>query len=146
MKPPMNTNIRRTSHTNKKSTEQVLVLRRSCLTGRIVWLYRGASKRAAATAYYRACIKELHDHKHRNHQQAERQRNIMHILNECIADLDPTLPLTKEQQQSARLLRKLAEEPISTSNDFYEHVVEERRRRAEDREIRRQMHLRIRIN
>ena len=122
----------------------IVEIRKSCITGKVVWVYRGSNKRAANSAYYRACQEELRRVKSMPHRAAERKRNIMRFLDECMADMDVSSPMTKQQKAAAQALRKLADEPIASDREFYEHVIEERRRREEDRKIRQQMRERAR--
>ncbi len=117
----------------------ILAIRKSCITGNVVWVYNAPTYGAARVAYKRACDKELERVKHLPKVRAERKRNVMRIINECTADLSPLEPLSTEQQTALKELRRLAEEPIATDLEFYEHIVEERRRQAEDKRIRKEM-------
>ena len=117
--------------------KKIIIMRRSCLTGKVVWLYTGPTRGAGRIAYYRACRAELR-YAQRFSDAADRRRaNIMRLLNECLAELPITETLTREQTEAARRLRALAEEQPAYQRDFLEHVVEERKRRKEDKEIRR---------
>lgn len=122
----------------------IVEIRKSCITGNVVWVYRGPSKRAANSAYYRACQEELRRVKSMPHRAAERKRNILRFLDKCMEDMDMSQPMTKKQKAAAQALRKLADEPIATNREFYEHIIEERRRREEDRKIRKEMRERAR--
>lgn len=125
-----------------RRSKLVIVVRKSCITGKVVWLYRGKSRAAARTAYWRACREEVRRVHHWSETTAERKANIITLLNACLADLDITDRLTPQQVVAARQLRSLSKEDIASHREFYEHILEERRRRAEDKEIRRQMRAR----
>ena len=117
----------------------ILAIRKSCITGNVVWVYNAPTYGAARVAYKRACDKELERVKHLTKVRAERKKYILHVINEFIADMNPMEPLTPEQVEGIKMLRRLAEELIATDLEFYEHIVEERRRRAEDTRIRQEM-------
>jgi len=117
----------------------VTVIRRSCITGKIIWVYRGMSKNAANVAYHRAWKHELERIKHWPEYVAERKANILKLLNDCLANLPITAELTPKQKAAARRLRKMAETEPECDLDFYNHIIEEQRRRAEDQRIRQQM-------
>ena len=117
----------------------VLVIRKSCLTGKVVWIYWGPTRKAANVAYHRACKEELKRINHWKERADIRRRNILNILNECLADIPVTEALTPEQAEAARQLRNLSKEDIACHREFYEHIIEEQRRRAEDKKIRQQM-------
>lgn len=117
----------------------VVVIRKSCLTGRVVWVYKGKSKASSYVMYLLACRRELAREKNKASVDEQRRKNIMNVLNECVADLCFAGPLTPEQEAAAKELKRLAEEPVATCNEFRDHILEERRRREEDKEIRRQM-------
>lgn len=117
----------------------VTVIRRSCITGKIIWFYRGMSKNAANVAYHRAWKHELERVKHWPEVVAERKANILRLLNNCLANLPITAELTPKQKAAVRRLRKMAEEEPECDMDFYNHIIEEQRRRAEDKRIRQQM-------
>ena len=50
-----------------------------------------------------------------------------------------TSELTPEQKQAAKELQAMAKKEPPCDREFYNHIMEERRRRKEDREIRRKM-------
>lgn len=130
----------------KEKPNRVIVIRRSCLTGKVVWVYCGTSKRGADTAYWRACRAEVTRVRRWGEKAAERRSRIMAILNAALADLNITATLTPEQKAAAKKLSALSREDIACHREFYEHVIEERRRRAEDHVVRQQMRERARRN
>ena len=116
-----------------------LFLRRSCITGKVVWAYYAKTAGAANTAYCRACKKEIERVKHWPETVAKRRAEIMKFMNECLANIPINQELTPRQKEGARRLQAEYKKDIPCYMGFYEHVMEERRRRAEDKEIRRKM-------
>lgn len=119
--------------------KHMVVIRYSCITGKPVWVYWAPSKGAAWTAYSRACKREAEVVRRAPEVAAQRKANIKALLSRCLESLPIGAELTPRQQAAAKELLALAEMEIPFSREFYDHVVEERRRRAEDAEIRRQM-------
>ena len=117
----------------------VTILRHSCITGKLIWVYRGMSRHAGRDAYYRACKREIERVKHWPEYVAERKAQILKLLNDCLAKFPIDYVLTPEQKKAARTLMKIAEEEPECDMEFYNHVMEERRRREEDKRIRQQM-------
>ena len=114
-------------------------VRRSCLTGKIVWIYRGPSVAAAKKAYWRACERELKRVKNWSQTIQQRVADIEGFISVCMSSLSITDELTPTQANAARQLQAIRKRCPSCHMDFYDHIVEERRRRAVDREIRRKM-------
>lgn len=117
----------------KNGGRKRLFLRRSCITGKVVWAYRGF-KKAERNAYYRACEAEIRRIRDWAKRMEIRKANILHILGDGKKE-----NLTDEQREAARKIQAISRKPIAPYTGFYDHVIEERRRRAEDKEIRRQM-------
>lgn len=105
-------------------------IRRSCLTGRAVWIYRGPSEHAADESYRRACIREIERVRHFSDMAATRTRNISRLLNDCMDGIPFTAELTPQQREAAEQLHSLMSRGAYVS-EFYEHIVEERRRRKQ---------------
>ncbi len=108
----------------------ITVIRRSCLTGRAVWIYRGPSKDAAYRMYRRACRREVERVRRWSSITAIRMQNITRLLNDCMDKLPFTTELTSQQQESAKTLQKISKQPLCSS-EFYEHILEEQRRKKE---------------
>lgn len=119
--------------------KRVIVIRKSCLTGKVVWVYKGSSRHAASTAYWRACQREVERVRHWGETAAQRRARIMQLLNECLEDLPITADMPPKQKAAVRQLLRLSKEDIACHREFYEHIMEERRRRTEDAKIRKQM-------
>ena len=122
-----------------KKRPKVTIIRYSCLTGKAVWVYRGPSKGAACLAYWRACKAEIERVHHWSDIVVQRADGIRRLLTQCMADKPIDAELTAEQKEGARQLMAISKKPPVCDREFYDHIMEERRRRAEDREIRRQM-------
>lgn len=63
----------------------------------------------------------------------------MALLSECLAETPITSALTPLQIAASKQLRAISKEDIACHKEFYEHIIEERRRRNEDRSIRQDM-------
>ena len=66
--------------------------------------------------------------------------NITRLLSECMRDIPIDAELTPRQKDAARMLKNIVKKGFACHREFYEHVIEERRRRQEDKEI----HMRMR--
>lgn len=123
----------------KKKLHKITIILKSCLTGKAVWIYRGPSRTAAQKAYCRACHKEVERVRRWTEEAERRKSNIMRVLTELTAGMPATAELPPEKRQLAKQLLSLSEKTIPAGSAFYEHIMEERRRREADRQIRRQM-------
>ena len=122
-----------------KPLAPIVEIRRSCITGKVVWVYRGRTKAAAHVAYWRACKAEIERVKQWPEIMARRRAWILKILNDAMANLPIDAELTPEQKQAAKELQAMAKKEPPCDREFYNHIMEERRRRKEDKEIRRKM-------
>ena len=125
-----------------KHQKLVTIIKRSCITGKVVWIYRGVSREAARIAYWRACKKELEKMKHWAEQMADRKRMVGAVMGMLSCSSSSSVfddHMTDEQRQAARELAKLRKEEPAMYTGFYEHIMEERRQRRRDSEIRREM-------
>lgn len=115
----------------KKSwPHKVTIIRRSCLTGKAVWIYQGPSRAAGHLAYWRAQRKEEQRIRHWAEHVKQRSANILRLLNNCMAQNLLECTLTKEQSEAARCLLALSKADAVCDMDFYEHFNEARRRRT----------------
>ena len=119
-----------------KKKPKVTIIRRSCLTGIPVWVYRGPSENAARQKYWRACKKEIE--RFRNWPELMRQRRaaIQRYLDTLLASIPITQQLTPEQKAAVRQIQAYAKDEPPRETEFYKHIMEERRRREEDHQIR----------
>lgn len=141
-----------------KRRHLVTIIKRSCLTGKVVWIYRGASRNAGRHAYWKACKKELEKVKQWAERMADRKRRLTLMLG--FSDSSSSSgngssgnkasgkgssanmfggELTDEQRKAARELVRMSKQEPPPDMEFYNHIVEERRRRQQDRDIRRKM-------
>ena len=135
----------------------VTIIKRSCLTGKVVWIYRGASREAGRHAYWKACKKELEKVKLWAERMAERKRRLTLMLGSSDSSGSSANgtsgkasgkgssgnmfggELTDEQRRAARELVRMSKQEPPPDMEFYNHIVEERRRRQHDKDIRRKM-------
>lgn len=110
----------------------------SCLTGVPVWVYFGPTEKPRM-AYWRACKAEIELHRRWPEIVAERRDFIMGILNKCLQNQPMMSDLPPEKKKAAKRLLAMANEPQPFYSEFYDHIMEERRRKEEDRKIRQQM-------
>lgn len=110
----------------------------SCLTGKAVWVYIGPTDRPRMS-YWRASQAEIERFRRWNEIVAERKAWIRKLLNSCMEKFPMMNALPEEKRRISRRLLTMAEEKLPFHSEFYKHVMEERRRRAEDRKIRQQM-------
>lgn len=113
----------------KVRKHNVTMIRRSCITGKIVWVYRGMSRNAGYVAYHRAVKHEIERVKHWPEYVAERKAKILKFLSDRMAHFPLDAVLTPEQKAAARTIRKIAETEPELDLDFYNHVIEEQNRR-----------------
>lgn len=114
----------------KRSTHVVTIIRKSLLTGKAVWLYRGSgTKTAVWNAYDRARRRELERARNWGERMSRRKANILRMLNDCMSGVPINEKLTPEMEDAARRLASLAEKGTSDNQDFFNHITEERRRR-----------------
>lgn len=112
------------------------IVRKSCITGKIVWIYRGASKNAARVAYLRACRHELERVKRWAELLALRKSRIMQVLVDCTDSMPIAKDLPAEKRMAARQILDVSRDEEECHSDFYNHIIEERRRHNEDKKIR----------
>lgn len=115
------------------------VIVRSCLTGKAVWIYQGPSKAACRKAYWRACKREMERVARWNETVDERRASLQRLLAELTARLPPMGELPPEKKAAAKVIASMAAERPKCDTAFYDHIVETRRRREEDRLIRQRM-------
>jgi len=126
----------------RKKKNLITVICKSCLTGKVVWIYRGPSRGAARVAYWRACKAEIERVRNWGETVARRRESIANTLKAILGGLPKNTELTPQQAEAARQLEAIGNSDVPCYREFYDHIMEERRRRAEDQEIRRKMRLR----
>lgn len=116
---------------NKKDYK-VVVLKRSCLTGRIVWAYRGDSEEGARKAYWRACKKEVWRVRNWMKKMSRRRRMLLRLVTHSDSSTVSSSiykKMTPEQRKAARKIVKLANTEPQPDREFYNHIIEEAKRR-----------------
>ena len=120
---------------NRKS-KLVWHIVRSCITGKVVWIYHGHSMEGCRIAYWRACKKEIRRVRQWGQLMEERRKNIMHLLNHgddscSSSSLCERKDFTPEQRAAAREIVRISKQQPDPGLDFYEHIIEESKRRNE---------------
>ena len=110
---------------NKK---KYIVVIRSCLTGRVVWMCRSKSRVAVPMTYCRACAAEVERVRQWGETTTQRRSAILRLLNECLAGIPITQRLTPQQAAASKRLRELSREDVECDREFYNHIIAERRR------------------
>ena len=119
---------RRMNRDNKK----LLILKHSCLTGRVVWAYRCDTEEAARRAYYRACKKEVRRIRQWSAKMAERKRKramIFNGSNSSSSGINVNKYKDPAVRRLARQMCKLIKDQPPKDTTFYDHIVEEAKRR-----------------
>lgn len=127
---------------NRHQDNLITVIRRSCLTGNAVWLYRGPSANAARMKYWRAANKEVERVRNWSSHVSVRTANIIRLQTECMNQLPINAEIPPSKSAAAKRLQAMAKLKESCYLEFFNHIMEERRRKKKDREIRRSMGLR----
>lgn len=130
----------------RKKIRKIVKIRYSCLTGKPVWVCHKLTYKGEYTAYKRACEREIERIKHWDERMAERKRNIMQLLNKLTASLPIDHEWTPEQLEGARELKRIAAKPPECDKEFYNHIMEERRRRSQEKAERKQRKLKNQNN
>lgn len=100
----------------------VVDIRRSCLTGEVVWLYFGASRNAARVKYHKACLFEIERMKKWPEISDKRRANIKGLLSECQAEMPINATLTNQQKQAVMELRRICGDFVC-DKAFYDHII-----------------------
>ena len=113
-----------------KCKKHITIIKRSCLTGKAVWIYQGASHQTARIAYWKACKREIHRVRYLwGLMEARRGKNIARLLTACTEQMPLTSQLKPEQKKAAQQLQQSAKRGTSCDRDFYEHIVAEGKHR-----------------
>lgn len=116
---------------NKKNAK-VVVLKRSCLTGKIVWVYQGNSEEGARKAYWRACKKEVRRMRNWMQRMARRRRQLLRLIthsDSCSVSSSMLKSMNPQQRAAARKIIQLAKNEPPMDRAFYDHIIEEAKRR-----------------
>lgn len=115
-----------------KQDSKVIIIKRSCLTGRIVWAYRGDSEEGARKAYWRACKKEVRRVRNWMKKMSRRRRMLLRLVTHSDSSTVSSSiykKMTPEQRKAARKIVKLANTEPQPDREFYNHIIEEAKRR-----------------
>ena len=118
-----------------KRERNIIFIRRSCLTGRVVHICRARSRHAARQSYYIAKKAELKLVKQYDANASKRRKRMLDMLDDCLNEIPITKPLSKDIQEAAKRFRKLIDEEIAFDREFIEHIREEERRKKENKKI-----------
>lgn len=116
----------------KKKRKMITIVKHSCLTGKIVWVYRGRSSDGARIAYWRACRKEVRRVRQMMIREAERKKQLLRLLandGSASSSFSIRADMSQEQRKAVREIVKLCKKQLSHGGEFYEHIIEEARRR-----------------
>lgn len=112
-----------------KHKGNVIIIRKSCLTGKVVWIYIGPSRAAGHFAYWWSRRKEEQRIRQWGERMSMRRANILRLLNACMEAFPTGTALTPEQNEAARQLLSISKKDAVCDMEFYNHFQEERRRR-----------------
>lgn len=115
-----------------KLNGNVLIVKRSCLTGRMVWMYRGTSEEAARKAYWRACKKEVWRIRNWMKRMSRRRKRLLSVIthgDSGSASSSAFKQIPPEKRKLARAIMQLAKDEPRIDREFYDHIVEEAKRR-----------------
>lgn len=105
------------------------IIRRSCLTGHAVWVMQGRSSDTVRMHYWRACRKEIERFRKWASVVERRRSNIMRMISDMTAGLPAVGDIPPATAAALKELRRMAEREPDRDLSFYEHIVEERRRK-----------------
>lgn len=115
-----------------KRRHLVTIIKRSCITGKVVWIYQGVSHNAGRHAYWKACKAEIRRIRQWTARMAARQRALMQVVglgDSSSSSSDIYEGMTPEQQAAVKEISKMSHQPPPPDREFYNHIVEESRRR-----------------
>lgn len=116
--------------TKRKPPHKLVKIRYSCLTGQAVWVCHKLSYVAEWTAYKRACLREMARVENWKHTAEARKSAVLGFLDACMAGQPAVGDLPPEKKDAARRLLAIANAPYECYRAFYDHIVEERRRKS----------------
>jgi hypothetical protein len=111
-------------------------VRYSCIDGRPVWLSPERSYQAMYKAYNRACEHEIQRVRNGKRDLERRRKEILDMLDSIMAGMPILSEMTPKQRAAAKRLRSIADNLPPVYRGFYDHIMEERRRKKADKELR----------
>lgn len=115
----------------KRKQRKLTFIQYSCITGKAVWLCHTLPYKSRWKAYKTACLHEVERVRNWGQTMAVRKANILRLLSDCTAHLPVSGELPPEKKAAARQLHQIAEQQPECYRMFYDHILEERRLRAE---------------
>lgn len=106
-----------------------VAVRKSCLTGRAVWIYQGKSRAGASQAYARAFQREIRVRENCENISKVRAKNILSLLTECLSTTSVFESFSIEKKRAIETLKALSAVDIEYDCTFYNHYIEERSRK-----------------
>lgn len=119
----------------KPPKKMTTFIKRSCTTGKVVWIYRAPTKGAARVAYMRTKRRENTRVRWWKNRIARRAKVIRDYLQRLIDTLPLLGDITQEQRQAIRDIQHLADNPPPCDTGLYNHLQAVRRRRKRDRDF-----------
>ena len=114
----------------KRKQRKLSHIRYSCITGKAVWLSHSLPYKSLWKAYTGACRHEVERVRQWGQTMSRRKANIQRLLSACTDGLSVAGELPPEKKAAARQLHLMAEHQPECYRMFYDHIQEERRRRA----------------
>lgn len=112
-----------------KHRELVTIIKRSCITGKVVWIYRGVSREAGRRAYYRACKQEIRRIRQWTARMTVRQLALMQVVglggSSSSSGSGIYEDMTPEQLAAVKEISKMGCQPPPLDREFYNHIVAE---------------------
>lgn len=116
----------------KKKKDTKIFIKHSCLTGKVVWVYRGTAE-GARKAYYRACKREVRRVRQWTSAMAARRQHLMKIITGSDSGSSSSTAILKrtsgERRKAVYEILRLGKQPPPQGRAFYDHLKEEARRR-----------------
>lgn len=109
----------------------VKVILRSCLTGVPVWVYVGPSMAAMRKAYRKVCREEVERVRNWDKTEKEISEALGRRIDEFLSRFPKDHKFTPQQEEALKTLRAQQNEKEPCYMEFYNHIMEEARRRNE---------------
>lgn len=117
----------------KQKNHIITFVKRSCITGNIVWVYRGKSQEGARKAYWRACKREVRRVRQWMSKMSERKHRLMQILagGDSSSSYSAYIrdSMSSEQHKAVHEIAQMCKTQPPKYGEFYDHIIEEARRR-----------------
>lgn len=121
---------------NHKPDSGITIVKRSCTTGRAVWIYNGPTPESMRVAYRHAKRMENSRVRWWRNRIMRRARHIRIFIGHLMDAFSYTGVMPNEQQRAIHQLQILADNPPPCDTGFYNHLRREQKRQKKDREER----------